>query len=115
MPSRSRSCWLSIMHRAILLSVVVFVVGCDANSEQLAKAVPERVNIAVTSYPLLVMAEAMVGSAADIELVVSEDLTSPVWKPTADAIQAMQRYRFLGCDLLECLHDGGGVKRRPTS
>lgn len=90
MPSRSRSCWLSIMHRAILLSVVVFVVGCDANSEQLAKAVPERVNIAVTSYPLLVMAEAMVGSAADIELVVSEDLTSPVWKPTADAIQAMQ-------------------------
>jgi len=88
---RLRSCWLSIMHRATLLSVVVCVVGCDANSEPLAKAVPERVSIAVTSYPLLVMSKAMVGSAVDIQLVVSGDLTSPVWKPTADAIQTMQR------------------------
>jgi zinc transport system substrate-binding protein len=79
------------MHRVIMLSVVAFAVGCDGNSEQPAKAVPERASIAVTSYPLLVMAEAMAGSAADIELVVSGDLTSPDWKPTADAIHAMQQ------------------------
>ena len=91
MPSRLQSCLLSIMHRATLLSVVVLLVGCDANSEPLAKAVPERVSIAVTSYPLLVMAEAMVGSAVDVELVVSGGFISPAWKPTADAIQAMQR------------------------
>lgn len=91
MLSRLQSCLLSIMHKATLLSVVVLVVGCDANSEPLAKAVPERVSIAVTSYPLLVMAEAMVGSAVDVELVVSGDFISPAWKPTADAIQSMQR------------------------
>jgi len=76
---------------ALLLTLELYLCGCHSSSEKPTVAAPERVTIAVTSYPLLVMAETMAGSVADVELVITGDSTSPDWKPTSDAVQTMQK------------------------
>lgn len=96
MPFRSQNCWLRIVPERYLFHAALFALmlspgaGCDSQSSAPVPVVGERVSIAVTSYPLLVMAEQMAGDAADINLVVSGEHTSPDWKPTSEAIRTMQ-------------------------
>lgn len=65
------------------------VIGCQKEPAPVAAA-PERVTVAVTSVPLLEMAQRMAGSAADIVLVVPPAASSPTWTPGQDAIRTMQ-------------------------
>ncbi|MCH2200323.1 MAG: metal ABC transporter substrate-binding protein [Fuerstiella sp.] len=67
------------------------LLGCDQAVELHESSISRRVTIAVTSYPLLAMAEEMAGDAADVELVVSSGTTSPDWKPNSSAVQKMQQ------------------------
>lgn len=71
--------------------VLLMFSGCTSERPPSPTADPERVSIAVTSYPLLAMAEGMAGSAADVEMVIEEGTSSPEWKPTSEAIQTMQK------------------------
>jgi zinc transport system substrate-binding protein len=75
---------------ALFALLLVSVAGCDSQSSAPAPVARERVSIAVTSYPLFVMADEIAGDFADTTLVVSGDLTSPDWKPTREAIRTMQ-------------------------
>lgn len=95
---RLRSCWRNIVGRGSVHPVVILTglllclfCGCDTESGPATDSPSEPVTIAVTSYPLLAMAEEMAGSAADVELIVDGESSSPDWKPTPDAIRKMQQ------------------------
>lgn len=75
---------------ALLCPLLLSLCGCQTESPSSEQAAPQRVTIAVTSYPLLAMTQRMAESAADVELVVQGPSTSPQWKPTAEAVQSMQ-------------------------
>jgi len=96
MPFKSQSYWRKTVSdrrffNAVILAVLIGVgAGCDSKSSAPPPADPEPVSIAVTSYPLLVMTEEMAGDAAEVNLVVSGEHTSPDWKPTSEAIRTMQ-------------------------
>ena len=75
---------------AALSVLVLSLAGCGSESPRPSESVPQRVTVAVTSYPLLAMAQRMAGPAAEVELVIQGQSTSPEWKPTPDAIRTMQ-------------------------
>ncbi|MCH2209831.1 MAG: metal ABC transporter substrate-binding protein [Fuerstiella sp.] len=84
--------WQPFANPVTLLFVITWLfLGCDQTVEHQEDTVSRRVKIAVTSYPLLAMAEEMAGDAADVELVVSRSTTSPDWKPDSDAVRRMQQ------------------------
>ncbi len=91
MPCRSPNCWPSTVRSLLWTILVVGLTGCGASSDQQANETPQRTTFAVTSYPLLVMAEQLVGDTADVEFIVNNSTISPDRRPESTAIRTMQR------------------------
>lgn len=91
MPCRSRNCWPGNMRSLLWMILVVGVTGCRSSSDDQANETPERMMFAVTSYPLLVMAQQLAGETADVELVTNGSTASPDQRPDSDSIRTMQR------------------------
>ena len=79
------------MRSLLWMMMVVGITGCTSSSDKQASETSERIMFAVTSYPLLVMAEQLAGEAADVELVTNGSTTSPDGRPDSDSIRTMQR------------------------
>ena len=74
-----------------LLLFALMCLGCDTPRAVQPAAAETHPVIVVTSYPLLAMVQAVAGELIDAELIVPRTTTSRNWRPSADAVQEMQR------------------------
>ena len=73
------------------VAILLLIPACRTDDDvALSSSAPEPTVIAVTSYPLLVMAQELAGEHAEVQLVTEDDVASPDWKPTNSGIHQMQ-------------------------
>ncbi len=85
----------SQLQNLILLSIVIGCSPADQPPLQTIKSHKGIPRIIVTSQPLLHMASKIVGDAADVVLIVPDDVLSRNWSPTADDAGTMQEARLI--------------------
>ncbi|MEJ7590327.1 MAG: metal ABC transporter substrate-binding protein [Planctomycetaceae bacterium] len=88
----------SLRFQLAIVYALSAVIGCaqsDQPPSQTHKSENHLPRIVVTSQPLLQMTHAIVGEAADVVLVVPDDISSRDWSPAADDAGIMQQARLI--------------------
>lgn len=80
----------SALRRTLLIALLI-VAGCTEKQQpETQQASTHRLQIVVTSQPLLEMTTTIVGSLADVRLIVPKEVSSRDWKPTTTEAEVLQ-------------------------